>query len=58
MLVHASELLAGYPKKLIIDLSEVSVLGSPGLAVLMRAKRTASQQDTSLVLSGTDRSAV
>ena len=55
---HLSGLLATRPARLIIDLSEVSFLGSTGLAVLIGARHTAARQGTTLQLSGTGHRAV
>lgn len=55
---HLSRLLATRPERLIIDLSQVSFLGSNGLSVLVIAQHSATQQDTAFQLRGTERRAV
>lgn len=52
------KVLATRPEQLIIDLSQVSFMGSTALSVLLSARRRASQQSTALQLSGTHRRAV
>jgi anti-sigma B factor antagonist len=47
---HLSEILATRPEHLVIDLSEVSFLGSTGLTVLLTARETAIRQNTRLQL--------
>lgn len=55
---HLSMLLDTQPDRLIVDLSEVTFLGSTGLAVLIGARQTAAEQGTKLQLSGIDHRAV
>ncbi|MBV9142812.1 MAG: STAS domain-containing protein [Pseudonocardiales bacterium] len=55
---HLSRLFVTRPDRLIIDLSQVSFLGSAGLQVLLDARRAANQQATTLQLSGTTHHAV
>jgi anti-sigma B factor antagonist len=55
---HLSRLFATRPDRLIIDLSQVSFLGSAGLQVLLDARRAADQQATTLQRSGTNQHAV
>lgn len=52
------ELLTTGPERLIIDLSQVSFLGSTGLSVLITVRQTAIQQGIALQLCGTSRRAV
>ncbi|MGH3898957.1 MAG: STAS domain-containing protein [Pseudonocardiaceae bacterium] len=49
---HLGKALTARPKRLIIDLSQVSFLGATGLAVLINAKRAAAQQGATLQLRG------
>lgn len=53
-----SNFLAIQPERLIIDLSQVSFLGSNGLQVLVNARKVAAEQGTTLQLSGTSPRAV
>jgi anti-sigma B factor antagonist len=46
------------PACLIIDLSQVTFMGSTGLSVLITTRHAANQQDTTLQLRGTERRAV
>jgi anti-sigma B factor antagonist len=46
------------PDRLIIDLSQITFLGSTGLTVLLDAREAAARQDTVLQLSGADHRAV
>jgi anti-sigma B factor antagonist len=55
---HLSELLATHPERLIIDLSQVSFMGSNGLSVLICTRQAAVQQGTTLQLRGASRRAV
>lgn len=55
---HLSKLLDTQPDRLIVDLSEVTFLGSTGLAVLIGARQVATEQGTRLQLSGIDHRAV
>jgi anti-sigma B factor antagonist len=55
---HLCGLLDTRPERLIIDLSQVSFLGSNGLSVLIGAQHTAARQGTTLQLSGTSHRAV
>lgn len=55
---HLNTLLATRPERLVIDLSQVSFMGSTGLSVLIAARNTAAEQGTALQLSGTSRRAV
>lgn len=50
---HLDRLLATQPERLIVDLSQVSFIGSTGLAILISTKHTAQQQGTALQLRGT-----
>ena len=49
---HLVRALATRPECLIVDLSQVSCMGATGLAVLINAKRDATQQGTTLQLRG------
>ena len=55
---HLNKLLATRPDRLIIDLSQVSYMGSAGLQVLLDTRQAADQQATTLQLSGTNQHAV
>lgn len=55
---HLNKLFATRPDRLVIDLSQISFLGSAGLQVLLEARRAADQQATTLQLSGTTHHAV
>jgi len=55
---HVDRVLATRPQRLIIDLSQVSFMGSTALSVLLNARHVAAQQDTTVQLRGTDRRAV
>ncbi len=55
---HLSKLLATRPERLIIDLSQISFMGSTGLSVLITTKQTADEQGTKLQLRGTNQHAV
>jgi anti-sigma B factor antagonist len=55
---HLSKLLAAQPERLIIDLNQISFMGSTGLSVLITAKQTADEQGTKLQLRGTNQRAV
>lgn len=55
---HVDRALATRPQRLIIDLSQVSFMGSTALSVLLRARHLAAQQHTTVQLRGTDRRAV
>jgi anti-sigma B factor antagonist len=55
---YLSELLATHPERLVIDLSQVSFMGSTGLSVLICTRQAAAQQGTTLQLSGASRRAV
>ncbi|MBV9314380.1 MAG: STAS domain-containing protein [Pseudonocardia sp.] len=52
---HLRKHLVALPKRLIVNLSEVSFLGASGLGVLVRIRDAAARQDTRLQLSGTSR---
>jgi anti-sigma B factor antagonist len=52
------ELLAIRPKCLVIDLSQISFLGSTGLQVLLNIRTVATRQGTALRLSGTEQGMV
>lgn len=54
---HLTKLLAHQPERLIIDLSQVSFMGATGLSVLIRTRRAATQQGTTLKLSNPSRHA-
>lgn len=55
---HLAELLATQPDRLIIDLSQVSFMGSTGLSVLICIRQNALAMGTPLQLSGTSGRAV
>lgn len=55
---HLSELLATHPERLVVDLSQVSFMGSNGLSVLICTRQAAMQQGTTLRLTGTSHRAV
>ncbi|MFZ0119355.1 MAG: STAS domain-containing protein [Pseudonocardiaceae bacterium] len=55
---HLGELLATGPDRLIIDLSQVSFMGSTGLSVLICTRQNAIETGTNLQLSGTSGRAV
>ena len=55
---HLAELLATQPDRLIIDLSQVSFMGSTGLSVLICIRQNAITMGTTLQLSGTSGRAV
>jgi anti-sigma B factor antagonist len=55
---HLDELLATRPDRLIIDLSQVSFMGSTGLSVLICIQQKAIETGTTLQLSGTNVRAV
>lgn len=55
---HLGELLATRPDRLVIDLSQVSFMGSTGLSVLICARQNAIATGTTLALSGTSGRAV
>ncbi len=50
---HLNRLLATRPQRLIVDLSQVSFMGSTGLAILISTRHVARQQGTALQLRGT-----
>lgn len=52
------EVLATRPERLIVDLSQVSFMGSTALSVLLSVRHAAAQQSITLQLSGTERRAV
>jgi anti-sigma B factor antagonist len=52
---HLGELLATRPDRLIIDLGQVSFMGSTGLSVLICIRQNAIAMGTTLQLSGTGR---
>lgn len=52
---HFDTALATRPERLIVDLSQVSFLGSTGLAVLINARTAAIQQGTTLQLRSISR---
>jgi anti-sigma B factor antagonist len=54
---HLHNALATRPKRLIVDLSQVSFLASTGLAVLIDAHTTATRQGTILQLKGVSKAA-
>lgn len=54
---HLFAALATQPKRLIVDLSQVSFMGATGLAVLIITKQAATQQGTTLQLRGVSRAA-
>jgi anti-sigma B factor antagonist len=49
---HIDKALATRPQRLIVDLSQVSFMSSTGLAVLINARRAATQQGITLQLRG------
>ena len=55
---HVDRVLATRPQRLIIDLSQVSFMGSTALSVLLSARHVAAQQNTTVHLRGTDRRVV
>jgi anti-sigma B factor antagonist len=55
---HLAQLLDTWPERLVIDLSQVTFMGSTGLSVLIDARHTATHQGTTLQLTGTTRRAV
>ena len=55
---HLDELLATRPDRLIIDLSQVSFMGSTGLSVLICTRQNAIAMGTTLQLSGTSARAI
>ncbi|MGH3617685.1 MAG: STAS domain-containing protein [Pseudonocardiaceae bacterium] len=55
---HLGELLATRPDRLIIDLSQVSFMGSTGLSVLICTRQNAIAMGTTLQLSGTSARAI
>lgn len=55
---HLQTVLATQPDQLIIDLSQVSFMGSTALSVLVSARRVAVRQSTTVQLRGTQRRAV
>jgi anti-sigma B factor antagonist len=55
---HLEELLATRPDRLIIDLSQVSFMGSTGLSVLICIRQKAIPTGTTLQLSGTSARAI
>jgi anti-sigma B factor antagonist len=55
---HLHTLLATRPERLVIDLSQVSFMGSTGLSTLISLRDAATKQGTALQLSGTSRRAV
>ena len=55
---HLGELLATRPDRLIIDLGQVSFMGSTGLSVLICIRQNAIAMGTTLQLSGTSARAV
>ncbi|MGA9312187.1 MAG: STAS domain-containing protein [Pseudonocardiaceae bacterium] len=55
---HLDELLATRPDRLIIDLSQVSFMGSTGLSVLICTRQNAVAMGTTLQLSGTSARAI
>ena len=52
------QVLATQPQRLIIDLSQVSFMGSAALSVLLSIRHAAAQQSITLQLRGTQRRAV
>jgi anti-sigma B factor antagonist len=54
---HLDQALATRPERLIVDLSQVSFLGSTGLAVLINAQEAATCQGTTVQLRGIGRAA-
>lgn len=55
---HLRNVLDARPKRLIVDLSQVAFLGSTGLAVLITARHTATEQGITFQLSGISHRAV
>lgn len=54
---HLDQALATRPERLIVDLSQVTFLGSTGLAVLINTQEAATHQGTTLQLRGIGRAA-
>jgi anti-sigma B factor antagonist len=54
---HLDQALASRPERLIVDLSQVSFLGSTGLAVLIKVQEAAIYQGTTFQLRGIERAA-
>lgn len=55
---HLNKLLGTRPERVVVDLSQVTFLGSTGLAVLIGARHIALEQGTTFQLSGISHRAV